>query len=380
MQTTTDAIRKSTNRSKNQNQNQFSVLDALKIVAPILPIPVYWHDRDSRVLGINDLCLKGMGTTAENVIGKTPYDFYPKNTADHIVNHHKLVMQTGQLLSQEEFINNITTGQPVYAKAVKVPLRDDNGNVIGILGASIDITTEKNEEKLKLEAQEKVVTFARKVAHDIRSPISALSFWINGCVGIPPDVLASLNKTIGRLNEISRDLLDITPDNSLVQRIERQIPCAIYDLVSENVNEKRVEYQNKSIAFDLRADLNAQSAIVNIQPSQFKRALSNLINNAVDALTDNKEGAISIDLLTDNNLVILNLQDNGKGMPQTVIDKILNRQGFTEGKSNGHGLGLQQVWDMLNFNNGKIEISSTVGKGSLIKISFPKITHALIDM
>lgn len=110
---------------KNQNQNQFSVLDALKIVAPILPIPVYWHDRDSRVLGINDLCLKGMGTTAENVIGKTPYDFYPKNTADHIVNHHKLVMQTGQLLSQEEFINNITTGQPVYAKAVKVPHTDE---------------------------------------------------------------------------------------------------------------------------------------------------------------------------------------------------------------------------------------------------------------
>jgi hypothetical protein len=66
-------------------------------------------------------------------------------------------------------------------------------------------------------------------------------------------------------------------------------------------------------------------------------------------------------------------------MPRTSIDKILNRQGFTEEKSDGHGPRLQQVWDMLNFNGGEIDIRSMVGEGTLIKISFQKIMHSFID-
>jgi len=67
----------------------------------------------------------------------------------------------------------------------------------------------------------------------------------------------------------------------------------------------------------------------------------------------------------------MRLRDNGKGMPVDAIEKIKNKVGFTEGKINGHGLGLMQVWDMLNANLGKFAISSKQGDGTLIEISFP---------
>ena len=249
-----DAIVENLRKSVNyaDSKNHISVLDALEIVAPILPVPVYWHDRNGHVLGINELCLKGMGITSEDVIGKTPYDFYPEAVADHILSHHELVMQTEQILSQEEFINNMSTGKPVYAKALKVPLYDDNGNVTGIIGTSIDITAEKEAERLErenhaqksaLEQQQKITLLARKIGHDINSPIVTLKMMLPGLQELPANKLKLLSSTIDRLFNISKNLLDINEDNSLTENIEPQTVSSIYDLLCDLLNEKKFNFK-----------------------------------------------------------------------------------------------------------------------------------------
>jgi len=357
-------------------------MDALEIVSPILPLPVYWHDRQGHVLGINELCLKGMGTTLDKVLGKTPFDFYPKEVAEHILNHHELVMQTEQILSQEECINNLSTGQPVYAKALKVPLYDDNGNVTGIIGTSIDITAEKEAERLKLENQahrnalalehqEKITLFARKVAHDINSPLAALKMMMAECTELSEIKLIPLNQTLARLTDISKNLLDINDDKFLNVNSELARPVVVYAQLAELLNEKRIEFMKQKVVFKLKADLMEKSATAFIQAGQFKRAFSNLINNAVESLVGNPEGKIIIEVKTENNELLVDLNDNGKGMNSRQISKIISREGFTEGKSNGHGLGLQQVWDMLEFNRGRMEVHSVIGSGTLIRIRFP---------
>lgn len=137
--------------------NYPSVFEMLEVVSLLMPIPMYWHDVDGVLLGINKHCLDGMGTTREKVINKTPHDFYPKEVAEYILSHNQKVMDTGETLFQEEVINNITTGKIVYAKAVKSPLYDEFGNVIGILGVSIDITAEKENEELQAQLSEQEI-------------------------------------------------------------------------------------------------------------------------------------------------------------------------------------------------------------------------------
>ncbi len=127
------------------------ILDALELISPLIPSLLYWHDQDGIVLGLNEQCLKGIGEKRENVVGKSPYDFYPKETAEHILQHNKKVMKTEQILSQEEKIADITTGKIKYFTSIKAPLYDDNNNVIGIIGTSIDITAEKEAEQLKIQ-------------------------------------------------------------------------------------------------------------------------------------------------------------------------------------------------------------------------------------
>lgn len=369
--------------------NYSAVIDALEIVAPLLPLPVYWHDRQGHVLGINELCLQGMGTTLDKVLGKSPYDFYPEEIAKHILDHHELVMQTEQILSQEEFINNLSTGQPVYAKALKVPLYDDNGNVTGIIGTSIDITAEKEAESLRLEKlqlenqahrnalehQEKITLFARKVAHDINSPLAALKIMMDECTELPEIKLIPLNQILNRLTEISRNLLDINDSKPLNVNREQVRPTVVYAQLAELLTEKRVRFLSEKVVFKLQADVLAKSALTQIQAGQFNRAFSNLINNAVDALADTPWGEISIEVKAENDEVVVTLQDNGKGMSSGQIAKIMSREGFTEGKKNGHGLGLQQVWDMLDFNSGKLHIDSVIGRGTTIRIAFPEFSE-----
>jgi len=103
--------------------------------------------------------------------------------------------------------------------------------------------------------------------------------------------------------------------------------------------------------------------------------LSNIINNAVDAF-DQKQGNIVLHLDADEKEVRIEIEDNGKGMSPALVQKILDKIAVTEGKEDGHGLGLQQVRDTLQDNEGIWEIDSEVDIGTKIKLTFAR-TQAL---
>lgn len=133
------------------NRKTLNVFDALNIVAPIFPAPMYWHDINGVVIGINSQCLRAMGKSIYEVLGKTPYDFYPKKIAAHIWEHSKQVIKSGKTQTQEEYAYDASGNCTGTYLAIKAPLYDEHGNVIGIVGSSIDITAEKNSERLKIE-------------------------------------------------------------------------------------------------------------------------------------------------------------------------------------------------------------------------------------
>ncbi len=171
-----EVIKRLNNLINVQSKSHF--LDALNDVASVVPVPMYWHDLDHKILGINELCLRGLGVTKlEDVLGKTPYDLYPKEIADRITTHNKRVISSGEVLSQEEEFRYLSTGKIGYAKAIKSPLYDNTGRIIGVLGVSIDITSEKEAEKLRianekqqvaLDANMKLVTCLSEIQHIVQ--------------------------------------------------------------------------------------------------------------------------------------------------------------------------------------------------------------------
>jgi|GEM_PF-1729790 len=165
--------------SRSSKPKLLSMLEMLEIVAPAIPALIYWHDKDGVVLGLNQVCLEEMGAkNFSDIIGKNPYDFYPRETAEYILGHNQQVMNSGEVSYQEESINDITTGKYKVFKSIKAPLYDNNGNVIGIIGTSVNITAEKEAEKLMHDnlAQQTIIDgtknfrqFLNKIVNEIQN-------------------------------------------------------------------------------------------------------------------------------------------------------------------------------------------------------------------
>ena len=200
-----------------KNQKSINIFDALSVVAPIFPAAMYWHDTKGVVLGVNAQCLKVMDKSRDEVLGKTPYDFYAKEIADHIWQHSKKVIESGETLSHEEYIYDASGKCIGIYLAIKAPLYDEHGYVIGIVGTSIDLTAEKEAERLKvenekkttlLEEQEKFTKIANQVSHDIRSPLSSLLMILKGCTQIPEPQRIALREAATGARDIASHLLN----------------------------------------------------------------------------------------------------------------------------------------------------------------------------
>jgi hypothetical protein len=104
-------------------------------------------------LGVNKYFLKELGMEkgkAETLKAKTPYDIYPYEMANDIILHHKEVIQNNKLRFEEESIVDFR-GETKHFNAVIAPLHDDEGCVIGTYGFSINITAQKETERLRRE-------------------------------------------------------------------------------------------------------------------------------------------------------------------------------------------------------------------------------------
>lgn len=365
------------------NKKTHNIFRALQTVEPILPTPFYWMDKQGVVLGINDLCLKSTRNTRE-IIGKNPFDFYSQESAEHILKHNNEVIRREEILSQEEWIIDNETQKKIWFSSIKSPLYDDDGVVIGIVGTSIDITAQKEAEALKLENDRQQIALqekehfgmlARKVAHDITSPLASLKMMLDRCEELPENKLSILRRATEGALDIANNLISNyqKKENSSVSDIELRQPLLVSDLLIHLMSEKKVQYQQHSVRFETVIDSDAHFAFIHVQKTELRRTISNLLNNAVDALEGKKEGVITLHLTFEGEFLIVNVHDNGKGMPRDKVEKMLEHQGFTEGKKNGHGLGLQQVWDTLENNQGTMTVRSELGKGTSIQLTFPRV-------
>lgn len=125
--------------------------DLLLTIIDTVPVRVFWKDRHSRYLGCNAVFARDAGMThPEEVIGKDDYQLGWATQADVLRDHDQTVMKTGKaMLSYDEALQT-ASGQTIWVRKSKVPLKDQNTTTIGVLGIYEDITERKQaEEKLR---------------------------------------------------------------------------------------------------------------------------------------------------------------------------------------------------------------------------------------
>lgn len=226
----------------------------------------------------------------------------------------------------------------------------------------LKILNNYQDEQLNIELGKRVA----QVAHDIRSPLTAIETLTGRIDYIPEAERIMFRNAAIRINDIALSLLREYKGQPTQEGNDNLI--ILYLAVIEIASEKRMEHSNKNTDLEIMIDdIQAYFSIAKGNISEFKRLLSNLINNSVNAMPNG--GKVEIILSTEFGFSVIKIVDSGCG----ISDKKLAILFSDELKPNesGVGLGLSHARKYLKTINGSINISSKIGKGTEVTIKLP---------
>lgn len=238
-----------------------------------------------------------------------------------------------------------------------------------MLAAALSIKAMRRADQQEHQSRLALAELASQVAHDIRSPLAALQVAEMEFDALSPDVRELVRLATSRIREIANDLLG----ERRKHHSHDQSEC--FDLVltvESMIQEKRLELRHRpAIEIRLKTEPELGSVLSQVPSASFKRILSNLLNNSVEAIEN--AGSISVQLFKpahDRHLCQLVISDTGKGIPPAILRKIESADG-SYGKEQGNGLGLSQARKFLKEWGGRIEISSTPAVGTEVRLHVP---------
>ncbi len=211
---------------------------------------------------------------------------------------------------------------------------------------------------------------ARQVAHDIRSPLAALNVVLSTVGKLDEETRLLVRHSITRIQDIANNLLEQSRSGSeaLKEKTKKRDVHLVSSLIDGIVTEKRTQYRERiGIEITHKQCEASYGIFCEVVPSEFKRVLSNLVNNSVEATT--KDGAITISTEIERSFAKIEVRDTGKGLSKEDIAKI-GMRGFTV-KAEGSGLGLSHAYKTIESWGGKITFDSERGVGTTVTIFLP---------
>lgn len=248
----------------------------------------------------------------------------------------------------------------------------DRGSIRGNMVYIEDLTQVRNEEaRLKrMESLASLTTMAAGVAHEIKNPLASMSIHLQLMnrklqskhldIKEIREAVSILEEETGRLNNILSDyLFTLRPPESHLN------PGNINILLQELLQFLRFEFEEASVKTVLLLDKSIP--LMPIDESSMKRALLNLIKNALEAMPDG--GELKLETRKEKEGISIEIADTGMGIAKDIQGKIFEPY-FTT-RDSGSGLGLTVVYKVVREHGGDLHMDSHPGRGTIFRIMLP---------
>ena len=359
-----------------------------------IPVRVFWKDRNLVYLGCNSVFARDAGfTDPKDVIGKDDYQMVWREQAELYRADDRQVIESGcsKLLIEEP--QTTSGGNTITLLTSKIPLRNSDGEIGGVIGTYYDITDFKRAEaeKEKLQAQlqqamkmEAVGRLAGGVAHDFNNLLTVIigySELLQQKVGKESPMhreVEEIRRAGERASSLTQQLLAFSRKQIIEPKVVR------LDLLVADMQAMLTRLIGEDIA--LQATTGKSLGTVKVDPGQFQQILMNLVVNARDAMPDGGKIGIetaNVDLdqgycavhpyILPGRFVMLSVSDTGTGMSDEVKAHIFEPFYTTKERGSGTGLGLATTYGVVKQSGGSIEVYSEVGIGTTFKIYLPRV-------
>ena len=238
----------------------------------------------------------------------------------------------------------------------------NNNRIVELHDIQDFITNSLSLKNEKYQIEREFSKEARQVAHDIKSPLVAIQI-LSQQAGLKGKSKTIVEDSIAELHQISSRLLDKYKQH---QQVVWQYKIKLNSTIEKLIAEKRLSLSDR---VKIQYTSSKKQCDLYLDEGLFKRVISNLLNNAIEALSEDG-GCVDVNATFEDHTLKLSIRDNGCGIPPSIINAIV-QEGFTYGKEEGTGLGLSFVVDCIKSWGGEYEIQSELGVGTTFLMRLP---------
>jgi two-component system, sensor histidine kinase and response regulator len=285
---------------RNSEALYHSLVDAL-------PLNILRKDHDGRFTFANQLFCQTLGVSLENVLGRTDYDFYPRELADKYRHDDEKVMTTGKVF--EDIEGNVgADGRMSYVQVKKAPVYDSQGAIVGTQTIFWDVTARKRAEEELQHAKEAAESanrakseFLANMSHEIRTPMNAIIGMTELVLDTP--LTAEQRESLELVRRSSESLLTVLNDILDFSKIEAgkldldHTDFSLRECVGDTLQTLAIRAHQKGLEIACHVAPDVPDGVVG-DAGRLRQVLMNLIGNAVK-FTEQGEVVVSVAMTND---------------------------------------------------------------------------------
>jgi len=375
---TSFSLAKEVERRTAESEAQKRFIEA---IIDSLPLSLYAVDRDYRVVAWNrNRELGELGIPRGSAIGQNVFKVLTRQPRKVFEEEFSRVFESGEI---ERIDQETTTGKGEirYWLISKIPMwADTSGEVTHVITVGEEVTdrVEANRAVARAEKLAAVGRLAAGVVHEINNPLATISACaeslearVNEGAFDGSPMLEDLREYLGlirseafRCKSITNGLLDFSRT-----RASDHVTINLADVIASAI--RLLSHQKRRAAVEFRLEIADNLGLVSGDPGQLQQAVIALATNALDAMVIS--GVLTIAARNEQDKVVIDVTDNGVGIPPDNLPKIFEPFFTTKEIGKGTGLGLAVCYGILTEHGGALDVQSTVGVGTTFTITLPAV-------
>jgi PAS domain S-box-containing protein len=310
--------------------------------------------------------LRMYGIEPINLIGRSIFDFI----GPELIDVYKQGLLNSPVDESNEIALELQKGVRTYFEVYISPTMKQDASQKGFALKLHDVTLKKLKEKELINTNKQLDQVIYKTTHDLKAPLMSAIGLVNLAEKAPADqqqeYLAMIKRSLFKLSSFIEEMNNFFRNEKLALQRER---IDIKELIEDEIDNLKNLYQAGRIKIEIVTEGSSEFFSDNVR---LKTIIGNILTNAIKYADPEKEVPfIKVQARVQADFCTIAVEDNGIGIEEEFKSKIFDLFYRATSQSQGTGIGLFIVKDTVERLNGKIEVQSQIGQGTIFKVQIP---------